>query len=440
MEPDKKQQIALFRFGVISPLVYLKASENYQQGKLISEISKKHWDIPVCGRSYIGPSTIRDWLKRYKDSGNRIESLHPQGREDKGRLRSLDSETELALVQLRKEIPDAGLPVLLKFARDRQILPPDFSTSKQTLYRVFKHHGLDEWNPAPVDRRRFEAETVNDLWQSDCMHGPMILDNGKLRKSFLFAFIDDHSRLIPHAEFYLGETLAHFLECLQKALRKRGLPRKLYVDNGPLFRSHQLSYSTAALGIALLHAKPYQPEGKGKIERWFKTVRMQFLPRLSADLGLEELNKRLMDWVDNGYNCTVHSSIKQSPVNRYANHLQLVRPTPKDLEQYFRQRVIRTVDKDRTVALQNKIYEAPVALIGKKVSLIYHPQDLTHIEIAYQDKNYGFLVELNPHLNCRLKRQHQLTTVEPPVELSEEKTEATLMTGQLFERNPDETL
>lgn len=440
MQPDKKQQIALFRFGVISPLLNLKASDAYQQGQLLAEISNKQWDIPFSGRSYIGASTIRDWLKRYKDSGNSLESLHPLIREDKGRLRSLDQETELALVQLRKEMPNTSLPILLRFARDRQLLPPDFSTSKQTLYRVFKRHGCDDWNQIPVDRRRFEAETTNDLWQSDCLHGPLVMDNGKLRKAFLFAFIDDHSRLIPHAEFYLAETLENFLDCLQKALRKRGLPRKLYVDNGPLFRSHQLSYSTAALGIALLHAKPYQPQGKGKIERWFKTVRLQFLPNISEGITLAELNGKLNQWVENDYNCRVHSSTKESPVTRYAAHLQLVRPTPADLERYFRQMVMRAVYKDRTVAFLNKIYEAPVALIGKKISLIYHPTDLTKIEIVYQEKSYGFLVELNPHINCRIKRDKYVTKLEAPVEPSAEKMEALPLTGQLFERNSDETL
>lgn len=130
------------------------------------------------------------------------------------------------------------------------------------------------------------------------MHGPMVDVDGKMRKTYLFGFLDDMSRLIPHAEFYLHERIDSYIDALKKALMKRGLPRKLYVDNGPTFRSHHLGYAVASLGIALIHSKPYQPEGRGKIERWFKTVRMQFLSEIPDGLNLQELNRRLYEWID----------------------------------------------------------------------------------------------------------------------------------------------
>lgn len=129
---------------------------------------------------------------------------------------------------------------------------------------------------------------------------------GRLRKTYLFAFIDDMSRLIPHAEFYLHERLDSYIESFQKAIGKRGLPRKLYVDNAPAFKSQLLSHATASLGIALIHSKPYQPEGRGKIERWFKTVRMQFLSTIPDGLPLDELNRRLNEWIDKQYHTAVH--------------------------------------------------------------------------------------------------------------------------------------
>ena len=131
---------------------------------------------------------------------------------------------------LKRELPAASLPVLLKMARQRHILPSRISVSLPSLYRLFKRHGLDKDARLPEDRRRFECELANDLWQSDCMHGPRVLVEGKLRKSYLFAILDDHSRLIPHAQFYLAENLESFRDCLLCALEKRGLPRKLYVD------------------------------------------------------------------------------------------------------------------------------------------------------------------------------------------------------------------
>jgi putative transposase len=118
----------------------------------------------------------------------------------------------------------------------------------------------------PTDRRKFEAELPNDLWQSDVMHGPKVHVDGKRRKTYLIAVIDDHSRLICHGQFYLSEKLACYLQALEQALLKRGLPRKLYVDNGPAFRSRHLEQVTASLGIALIHSKPYKPQGRGKID------------------------------------------------------------------------------------------------------------------------------------------------------------------------------
>ena len=123
-------------------------------------------------------------------------------------------------------------------------------------------------------RRRFEAEAPLDLVQADVMHGPKIQN----RKSYLIALIDDHSRLILRAEFRRGETEEDFISVLKQALRRRGLPRRIYVDNGSAFRSLRLSYALASLGVNLLHTTPYQPEGKGKCERWFRTVRENFLP------------------------------------------------------------------------------------------------------------------------------------------------------------------
>jgi len=195
-----------------------------------------------------------------------LESVYPEERNDKGKTRAFDEEAAAALLALKKDRPGVSLPILMT---ER--------ISYVTVYRLFKRHGLTDEAP-PADRRRFEAELPNDLWQSDALHGPRVLHEGKMKKAYLFAFIDDMSRLIPHAEFYLHERLGSYVDALMKALSKRGLPRKLYVDNGPAFRSQLLHHASASLGIALIHSKPYQPEGRGKIERRFRTVRQQFLP------------------------------------------------------------------------------------------------------------------------------------------------------------------
>ena len=140
----------------------------------------------------------------------------------------MDEETIASLVRLKKERRGMSLPVLLKEAKARGILPGRLTVSYATLYRIFKLHGVSRSDMSYPDRRRFEAELPNDIWQSDCLHGPKVLHEGKMRKSCLFAFIDDMTRLVPHAGFYLNERIDSYVDAFIKALSKRGLPRKLW--------------------------------------------------------------------------------------------------------------------------------------------------------------------------------------------------------------------
>jgi transposase InsO family protein len=275
---------------------------------------------------------------------------------------------------------------------------------------------MNNQSAPPIDRRRFEAESPNDIWQSDTMHGPMVLFDDKRRKSYLFAFIDDMSRLIPQAQFYLSEKLDSFLDALRQALLKRGLPRKLYVDNGPAFRSKHLQEIAASLGIALIHSRPYKPQGRGKIERWFRTVRTQFLSGFKGKT-LEDLNEALQCWIRDVYHDRKHSATGQSPLKRFADHMQCIRPAPKDLEDYFRKRAKRRVAKDRTLSLNGKLYEAPVHLIGQQVTVLYHEHDAARVEINFKGESHGFLTPLDLHVNCRVRRHHDryITLREPSV-------------------------
>lgn len=439
MDELKKQKIGLFRFRVIAPLIGLRKEERGKKEKVLRDITLSEWEIPYTGRSYIGRSTVLEWLRLYQESGEKLESLYPRQRSDRGRCRSMDEETQQMLINLKRELGAASVPTLLRVARERGLLPADFKASRQSVYRLFKRSGVEEELPRK-DRRRFEAELPNDLWQSDCMHGPKVEVEDKLRKTFLFAFIDDHSRLVPHAQFYLRENLDSFLDCFRKALEKRGLPRKLYVDNGPTYRAHQLAHVAACLGIALIHSTPYEAEGRGKIERWIKTVRMRFMPTLLEKLTLQELNERLWEWIDKDYHLRVHGSTKQKPLDRYLEHIELIRPAPKNLFDYFRIKTTRKVYKDRTVCLLGKVYEAPVALIDKRVTLLYHVNDPERIEILYNGSSYGFLVPLNPHVNIRLKRsQYRGVDVLPRAgeigqreACSESELEQGYRSGELF--------
>lgn len=429
MDEELKKAVAVFRYGVISDFVSGVQLQRGERRRRLAEKCAQKWRIPGSSRTRIGLSTIKEWLSMYTASGNKLESLYPGERDDKGKSRAIDDETAAGIVVLRKEMPCATIPILLRAARERKIILPGMTIAHSTLYRFLVSQGLMEHPElTSKDRRRFEADATNALWQSDVMHGPMVLVDGKQRKTYLIAFIDDHSRLILHAEFFLSEGLPCFLDALRKALLMRGLPRKLYVDNGPAFRSNHLEHICASLGIVLIHAKPYQPEGKGKIERFFRTVRMQFLA-VAKESTLAGLNTALSKWISE-YHETTHSTTGEPPMVRFARELACVRPAPSDLSDHFRKEAKRTVARDRTFTVQGRLYEAPVDLVGKQVRLLYHEHDPARVEVLWLGKTYGFAPMTDVHVNCRVKRDGGVTEVIPD--------NAKYKGGNLFTRNNKE--
>ena len=404
MTEEQKQQVAVFRFGIIAEFVGAVRLDHGEQEALLRQKCGRKWQIPFSNKSRISRSTVLRWVRLYLEHGARLEALFPQERTDHGKVRALDQETGLALVELRRQLPKMPVPELIRRLREQQLVRVGAHLSQSTVYRFLHQQGLmTKGAPAPVDRRKFEAELPNDLWQSDVMHGPHLTCDGKRRKSYLIAFIDDHSRLVPHGRFYFSEALGPFMEAFSLALLGRGLPRKLYVDNGSAFRSRQLEYTAASLGIALIHAKPYQPQGKGKIERFFKTVRSQFLPGFSGDT-LEAINTSFARWLAEEYHQRCHSSTGQSPFKRFTAKMQCLRAAPENLRDYFRTTVRRRVNKDRCVVVDNRLFEAPVALIGKRVEILYHRQCPEQIEIRHEASSYGYFRQIDLHVNSRIKR------------------------------------
>jgi transposase InsO family protein len=281
---------------------------------------------------------------------------------------------------------------------------PEVRLNPSSVHRLLKREGLNR--PAEQkaeDRRKFEAELANEIWQSDVMHGPMARVGEKMRKTYLIAFLDDHSRLVPHGEFYLSEGLVCFLDAFEKCLLKRGLPRKLYVDNGAAYRSHHLEQVCASLGIALIHARPYMPQGKGKIERFFRSVREGFLTGFKGE-SLKDLNEAFSLWLEDIYHGRKHGSTGQTPFERFTSNMECLRPAPADLMGHFRKVARRRVAKDRTIILDGKLFEGPVSLIGKQVDLLYHERNMDRVEVRYDGKSYGFIAAVDIHVNCRVKR------------------------------------
>ena len=404
MTEDEKMQVAVFRFGVISDFVTGSQMSRAEKRRLMRDKCARKWQIPFSEKTRLSIGTINRWCRLYKNSNGDLKSLQPKDRCDQGKSRAMDEDTCLSIIALKGQTPALTVPQLIEQMNRQNRVSPGIVLNNSTVYRFLHQQNLIQAPvKKPVDRRKFEAELPNDLWQSDVMHGPKVDVNGKMRKTYLIAIIDDHSRLIAHGQFYLSEALRCYLDAFENALAKRGLPRKLYVDNGAAFRSRHLEYISASLAIALIHSKPYQPQGRGKIERFFRTVRGQFLPGFKAK-SLNELNEAFDGWLSHIYHKRKHSSTKQTPIERFAANLQCLRTAPDNLHDYFRKVARRKVNKDRSITLNGRLFEAPVALIGKRVELLYHDSHPKQVEVKYQNKSFGLIVPVNLNVNCRIKR------------------------------------
>lgn len=399
-------KVATFRFGVIADFVTGVRLGYGEKERLLTEKAERTYEIPGTSGTRIGRATILAWIAAYRKGGYKIEALCPKQRSDKGTFRGLDTTLRMAIKGLKEENPYYTVPVIIKKLRLQKIVGADDHINKATIYRFLRQENLTKVSDDAVDRRRFETAHSNEMWQCDVLHGPMVHVDGSAvsKKAYLMAIIDDHSRLVVHAEFYLSETFDTLKDALRAAVSRRGVPQKFYVDNGACYRSEQLDRILASLGIALSHSRPYKPQGRGKIERWFKNIRDSFLPMLSGTLTLQSLNDALDTFVDD-YNNTEHGSTKETPYQRYRRDLSCVRPAPERLLDYFRRREQRRVKKDRTVQIQGRIFEVPAKLIDKTVDLLFHDDTPGDVEIVYQSLTFGRAVPLDLAVNAKGGRE-----------------------------------
>ena len=365
-----------FRYGLIADLAHLPPGTP-GIGERLREKANHAYAIPGTRRTRVAAETIRDWLALYRSGG--FEALYPKARVDRGRPRRLPPDIAELLVGLKTEQPSLSVNALIGAARERGVERP---LAPSTVHRLLSREGLLDkrpGEPVAIDRRRFAFRYAGELWMSDVMHGPKVSDGRRRRKTFLMAFIDDATRVLPFAAFDFSESTTAFLPVLKSALTRRGLPLRLYVDNGANYRSHQLALVCAKLGIALIHARPWQPAGKGKIERFFRTLRAAWLERLDADAtsSLEALNRSLWAWVEGEYHQSPHRGLDgRTPLEQWALAGEDVRyPGPDlDLDDLFLFEAKRRVMKDRTVSLHGRLYEVDAILVGQSITLRYDPQ------------------------------------------------------------------
>lgn len=438
---DKKLKIATFRFGIIADFVNGTRLDYGEKERLLEVKCEKLYEIPFSKQQRIARSTIEKWVQDYKRGGYMLETLYPKTRKDRGHIRSVPTHIKLAIKELKKESPGLTLPTIITALKHKKLIGADEKVNMSSLYRYWNNEELHSLNEGAVDKRHFEARYPNEIWQSDVMYGPMVRleSGGRGRQSYLIAILDDHSRMIMHSEFYLSERRESFLDCLRRAILSRGLPQKLYVDNGSCFRALHLEQITAQLGIAIKHSRPYTPQGRGKIERWFRYVRENFVQVLrlkegNTPLKLDFLNQNFSDWVD-AYNNREHSSTKQTPIKRYQEGINHVRPAPDGLLDYFRQIEHRRVKKDRTIRIMGGIFEVPVGLVDKQVELRFHPEDLSRIEVFFDGRSYGLASVVNPYVNANIGRNWDPKHRPKAKTVELLKDEVVAKSGELFQKS-----
>jgi transposase InsO family protein len=285
------------------------------------------------------------------------------------------------------------------------------------IYRALQRHDLNQRSRHQLVRqaiggptKAFEAPLVNELWMVDFSPGPFLHLAGqkKATPTHLCAILDDHSRVLTHAAYYLRADTRCFHASFKQAIARRGLPRKLYTDQGGPFINDHTRVICANLGIRLLHAKPYHAWSKGKIERFFHTVQQDFEATLRLPgqnpASLEELNGRLADWIQTIYHARHHEGIGMSPAERFARGSAQVRPLDPhlDLERLFYAQELRVVRKDGTVRLNNDLYEVDLALRSLEVRLRFDPWSLARVEVDYRGQSFGLARKVDRHLNSQL--------------------------------------
>ncbi|MBC7543300.1 MAG: DDE-type integrase/transposase/recombinase [Candidatus Sericytochromatia bacterium] len=378
------QEQALARFAVIAPLVCRQLDPLEATTVRTAIVSQAH-HFPNDTLRRIDPRTLRRWVAVYRaalpnGTAAALQALYPQTRSDKGVPRVFDLKVIEAAVALRLELATRSTTDLLAHLPNG---PKEATLAYHLRARGVTRKALKTQGKAFP---RYEAATVNATWQSDVTEGFYVPDPtapGKFRQVYLMGFIDDHSRLIAHGEWYFKESLPCLFDCLKKAVLRRGVPATLYWDNGPIYRAKQVELLAARLGAKIVFSTPYAPAGKGKIERFWQTSASSFLLEAAhAEIKtLPELNQAFWAWLDR-YHHRKHQSTGMTPMARWESGAETVRyPNPAEIHDIFLWEETRLVQKTGTVSLAGNAYRVSDALVGRTVQVRYDPLDLATVKV-----------------------------------------------------------
>jgi putative transposase len=382
----RARETGLFRYSLVQELTEpgITAAE---RGRRARSLAGRAHEGPGGQQARVSEQTLRRWRRAYEEGG--FDALVPSPRQPGPRTPA----EVLALAEaLKREKPERTA------AQVRRILQvtSGWAPSDRTLQRLFERLELNAPPPGEVPDRalgRFEAGRPNEIWVGDTLHGPVIGGS----KSYLFAFLDDHSRAVMGARWAYHDDVVRMAAAFRPALQARGVPQNAYLDNGSPFVDAWLLRGCAVLGIRLIHSRPGKPEGRGKIERFFRTVRDQFLVEIGDGAGVPDMaamNRLFQAWTETVYHRTVHSETGEVPLARWAKATPAERavPDPAALHEAFLWSERRKADKTALVKMHGNAYQVDAWLAGRMVELVFSPFDLDHIEVRLEGKPAGTAV------------------------------------------------
>ena len=411
--PKPKERLALLRFEVICHLKTLR-----ENGLPLAECVRAAASRPWPGESgqYYAARTIETWWYDYASKGY-AGIAGKVSRQDEGQSRFIDEETGLWIIDAISKSPDVPFSVLYRIWDEHgRGLPSESSVRRFLKNKGFDPRSLKAGRLETGPTKAFEAPAPNDLWMVDFANGPTLRStDDKVISTQLCVILDDHSRLIPYGAYYLTGDTASFLDCLKQAILRRGLPHKLYTDQGKPFVNHHARIVCANLGIRLLHAKPYHAWSKGKVERLIRTIQNDFELTLRLDGGavhsVTELNTAFSRWIAATYHLRVHGSTGQTPHERFTRAGHPIRPIeePDKIDPLFYTRTERVVRKDGTVTLGKKLFEVPLSLRALAIELRYDPILFDPVEVWHKGACHGLARRCDLHLNSALNHHHRGT-------------------------------
>ena len=406
MENEDYNDISLFKFKIIAPALNkthgFTCNEEYFEyvSKQTHKFNNKEYKF--------SKSCIKHWYLSYKNYG--YSSLEKKKRKDYKKSRKLSNDVIQRMITLREEYPSiTGTKIYQKLIDEKYINKLD--VSKDTVLRFIRNNNLKASQIVNIERRMFEMEHVNDCWQSDTSFGPYITINNKKYRTKLIMFIDDKSRMITGFDFFLNDTAINMQEVFKTAIKTYGKPKRLFVDNGSSYDNKQLSLICARLGIELIHAKPYSPESKAKIERSFRTIKDGWMrcTNWNEFSNLKDIKRSLQTFLYNEYLNKIHASTNETPNERWHNeYCSITFLDETFIEESFLHKIERKVRRDRTIKIENTYYEVPFKYVGKTIEIRYSPNNLNEVYIFENNKKLENCHIVDKVTNSKIKRKNNI--------------------------------